>query len=1767
MSGKMQKELDKLQRLRDVAFNKFKRKATTLEEQITKEAKLETLSRCFIEMDSAYNKVEEAHELYLEKLIHAKDLDTDFEKEESFMNTVDSLKITVTSAYDNVAQKSNDAKDSIATKPKIKVKPIDPPKFDGDIREYPTFKTDYHRIMTATYGDNPFALKQCLSGEALETVRGVEDDFEEMVKRLDQRYGDPTKLADRIINEIKGIDKIPEGNNRKLIYAINTIEQCWLDMKRFNLEHELSTVSVISLIEKILPTEQKKEWVRIYHQLTDKSKTFPRLLKFLLDEKQILGYMDDDVRCNKNIKGAVNSVDIEKDHSIDRALKELREKQSSIESMLSQMIINKQQTHPHQQRWQEAACWLHNTNYHTIEQCQGFDYLSNIQKITAMKKNGVCFKCIKRGHLSKDCQQPPTCRQCNQHHHTKLHGVLNIQTETQGAVHTTGSIGGNVMLPVQRVHCKNQLLTAVYDSGSTISLITHDKAQQLGLENSPVKLTITRVGNISQTTNTKQYIVPLADSKGNIQLIQAFGMDEITHSIPYIDEGELSRIFDIQEKGLHRPHGNVEILLGLDSCNLFPKVVRTVDNLQLLENIFGYCVRGSILNYSANNRSYTAQVNHMAILSNSDDFLVQHTNSDKQDIDSFFDNNVNNEYQAKCKNCKNCTTCCKIENITIKEDKELQIIRKGLNYNAEKRVWHVNYAWIKDPNLLPNNFIVAKIKLMGTEKRIRKLGTIHTASYCEQMTDMFDRKVARKLTNQEIQSYQGPIHYISHHEILKPTSHSTPFRIVFNSSAPFNGHILNDYWAKGPDILNNIFGLHLRFREGLIAFVGDISKMFNTVHLSIFDQHVHRFLWRNMQTEREPDICVLTAVPFGDRPSGCIVMLAMKETASMMKDEYPLAYKIIDEDSYVDDILHSLDNVEDVMCAIKDVEYVLGQGGFKVKSWTISGTDNSSDKVHLLESENERVLGVEWNPKYDEFRFETKINFSAKNRGVRVLPNLTKDNVDVATPEILTKRLVLSQIATVYDPLGLISPFILKGKLLMRKLISYTDGKLRKLDWDDPIPQHLRNEWCEYFKELFQLENVRIPRCIKTSKTVTEPTLIMFCDASMQAYGACAYVRWKVSEDNFNCKLLASKTRVAPIKSQTIPKLELSSALLSARLRKSIINECKINFERVIHLTDSEIVFFQLIKDDIKLGTYVANRVIEIQEYTNTYDWLWIPTQHNIADILTRPISFNKEAEARWIKGPEFLYHSPKEWPTKTIEQLKKVKNDNQENINTVYLTTNCEVIGLDIIDATQFISYKKLLHITAMVLNIFKKKSFKGAINFSSHDVHVAEMRWVKHVQTELMGNWNVRFKRLGPFINDGILFVGSRIASWMKENWNQEAFILLPSHHIFTKLCIQSYHDQDHSGIEATLCKIQSRFWIPHARKLLKRIKRECLVCRKVEKKIVGQSMGPTNEKRLKPSPPFYNSALDLFGPFLIKDTVKGRTRKKVYGIIINCLVTRASYIDLVEGYDTDSLLTTLRRFISLRGFPKTIYSDYGSQMVLADKNLKDLIKDLDHHKLTSFGKNEGLNWSFTKSADAPWENGCSEALIRLIKRHIARIIGDNILTFGELQTALFEIGNLLNERPIGTKPGSNIDSGIYLCPNDLLLGRSGLPAPQGIFDISNNVKSRQEFLNKITENFWKKWIQNYFHTLIIRQKWHTAVRNLQKGDIVLVQDSNTVRGHWRLAQVSDVLPSSDDKVRDVLLRYKQQKDDKSYHGIQDTTIKRSAHRIVLLLPVEEQ
>ena len=468
------------------------------------------------------------------------------------------------------------------------------------------------------------------------------------------------------------------------------------------------------------------------------------------------------------------------------------------------------------------------------------------------------------------------------------------------------------------------------------------------------------------------------------------------------------------------------------------------------------------------------------------------------------------------------------------------------------------------------------------------------------------------------------------------------------------------------------------------------------------------------------------------------------------------------------------------------------------------------------------------------------------------------------------------------------------------------------------------------------------------------------------------------------------------------------------------------------------------------------------------------------------------------------------------------------------------------------------------------ERQTLKNAAKeLTSKDVETAEVFWIKEAQQNMKHDIkHGTYRRLCPRLrDDGIYVISGRAEKWLEIGYNKEDLILLPYKHRFARLYCEYIHAKGHHGVLTTASKIRARFWITKLLKMMQSVKLNCVTCKKLDKKLSGQVMGNLPKERLKPAPPWYSTSIDLYGPFTIRDAVKKRTTSKAYGVIFNCIGTRAVYLDLASDYSTESFLMVLRRFVSLRGYPSKIYSDNGAQLVAASQELKNVTKFWDWEKLKSFGVMEGFEWNFTP-ADAPWQNGTSESLIRSVKRSLKAAIGESILTFSELQTVLFEVANLINERPIGRHPRSPED-GSYLCPNDLLLGRSTARVPSGPFRESTNPRFRFEFIQNIVNSFWKRWTTNYFPDLIVRQKWHTAHRNLKTGDIVLIQDSNLVRGQWRLGIVSNTFPGCDGKVRKVEVQYKNPKQGEpvtKYQGRGYVTIERPVHRLVLLIPKDD-
>ena len=305
------------------------------------------------------------------------------------------------------------------------------------------------------------------------------------------------------------------------------------------------------------------------------------------------------------------------------------------------------------------------------------------------------------------------------------------------------------------------------------------------------------------------------------------------------------------------------------------------------------------------------------------------------------------------------------------------------------------------------------------------------------------------------------------------------------------GQCLNEFWAKGPCMLNDMNAILLRFREEIVGIAGDISKMFQGIGLSSREQDYHRFLWRKLNSNNPPDHYVLTTVTFGDKPSPAIATCALRKTADMQKDEFPDVYELINKNSFVDDLITPCPDEESTLKLMQDTEDVLKKGGFNIKEWLMSG----SHKDHAIEGEmvdckTEKILGMLWKPGPDYFAFKLNINFS-KQFNCPEERSLTIDNIREETPKMLSYRMVLSIIASIFDPLGLITPTILGAKVLMRK-INLQNESSEGGKWDAAINEQLREEVIQFFINLFQIELLTFQRCTKPPNVLGKPTLIVF---------------------------------------------------------------------------------------------------------------------------------------------------------------------------------------------------------------------------------------------------------------------------------------------------------------------------------------------------------------------------------------------------------------------------------------------------------------------------------------------------------------------------------------------------------------------------------------------------------------------------------------------------------------------------------------------------
>ena len=1080
--------------------------------------------------------------------------------------------------------------------------------------------------------------------------------------------------------------------------------------------------------------------------------------------------------------------------------------------------------------------------------------------------------------------------------------------------------------------------------------------------------------------------------------------------------------------------------------------------------------------------------------------------------------------------------------------------------------------------IMPENQEQALQRLRWCKKRMIK-DHKYKKEYSQFMAKLFNKGYARKVPPDRMHERAW---YLTHHGVRHPTKGK--LRVVFHCSQEKDGVSLNSKLMQGPDFMNSLLGVLLRFRKGSIPLTADIEAMYYQVHVPDGDCKFMRFYWwENGEMSKEPIECEMCVHSFGAISSKNCVIFALHQTAIEHMEEFgEEAAKALLEDFYMDDLLKSLDDVSSTTKLIQNVDRMCSAGGFNLTKFVCGNpevlesipSEKRADglKEYSLGEELpvESALGVKWNVNDDTFGF--RVCFKTDNG---------------------TRRGCLATISRVHDPLGIAAPFLLKGKKILQKMTSKSSS------WDDPLEPQLAQGWEEWKQDLMCLKDMSIRRSYREAgmKGVVSATLHCFSDASFIGYGIACYLRLRDVEGNVKVALVLGKSRVSPLKPTTVPRLELTAATVSVRVAALLIEELKIQGLDTYYWVDNKIVLGYILNQTRRYRIFVANRVQIIEEHMQETGeeigkkFKYVETKENPSDFASRGIS-PKDAEKVdiWINGPLFLRRPEEEWRREESD-VEIVPGDPE-----VKITATCNTIKVGpettpekILETLErrISSWNRMVRTVVWILRFIRNTRKKVRVEESTgkelndiytdldkvgtevQELEAAERKivWLmqeehlKEAKKEVKSRKEVRGKkdkgqlgRLSPFTDkEGILRVGGRLSN-AEEDVSFRHPAIIPKGAVCTQRLVEWHHSRvAHRGKHTTVSRIREEgWWIISAGKEVGSVVYKCVRCKWLRGKFIEQKMADLPISRTTIEPPFTYCGVDLFGPVTIKE---GRKEIKRYGVLFTCFSLRAVHIEVASSLETDSFIQALRRFVARRGAVREIRSDNGTNIVGAENELRRAMKEMDHEKIRSFLNEQGGDWiQWERNTPmASHMGGSWERQIRTVKDVLTSLAKSSPRKMDEetLKTFFAEAEAIVNSRPLTLENLQDPDSS-PLSPNQLLTMKSKLVSPPpGVFQ-KNDVYCRKRWrvAQHLANCFWTRWRTGYLQLLQSRQKWTKKRRNLQVDDVVLLKEDGTGRGHWPMARVVEAHQSKDGLVRSVTLRVK------------DSTLKRPVHKTVLLV-----
>ena len=768
-------------------------------------------------------------------------------------------------------------------------------------------------------------------------------------------------------------------------------------------------------------------------------------------------------------------------------------------------------------------------------------------------------------------------------------------------------------------------------------------------------------------------------------------------------------------------------------------------------------------------------------------------------------------------------------------------------------------------------------------------------------------------------------------------------------------------------------------------------------------------------------------------------------------------------------------------------------------------------------------------------------------------------------------REISSHTSRMFDPLGLMTPLLLEGKLILQSLWRL------KLGWDEQVPEDVCSQYNRWLKRAGGSHLSHIARRVKPPFRSQEERLVIFTDASSSAQAAVAYL-FCSNESQSAGRIWAAKQKLSSVnRSESISRLELEGAVIGITLARQICRSMQWDLNSVLYFTDSTTVLWWL-RTCKELDVFVGNRVCKILDHSSRHQWFHVCTKDNPADIPTRGLSGRLLAESSlWWTGPVFFRRPREQWPKQpeVVETRSAWEGYRKEEKRRVegWLCASQQHKDVDQEqDAFWLQALGRFGDLRLGLRACRRALEFLGKFSRCGWEVYkdterAIQIRVFRGSQAGGLREFiealetgkpvSKKFKAYDPFLDrHGVVRLGGRLRHVTRLPFETRCPVILAGDHEYALQLLRHIHvhELNHCGGKKTLmAETRWKVWITGLSKMAKRVIKECTRCTKsCNTKALTQKIAPMHYTRIpiKDGHAFSEIGLDMAGPFIVKH---GRTRAvgKRFILLFSCCWTRALSLEMVEDASTDSCVMAFLRHSNTYGFPKYVNSDRGTNLVGADRHFKEQWATVEKELAAKSIDWPTLHWNFNPPY-SPRFSGHVEIMVKITKTSLRRILGQPKYLFRdeELRTLIKIVQGYANMRPL-SEPSTDPLDAPPLVPADFLL--TGNRFLGGIPEVELDkypLRTRKEMMGKVTKELWKELTSEYLLELQKSGNWKSK-RALKPGEVVLMLDKTWPSGRYRLGRIESTIEGPDGVARAFRVR----------HG--DEVVKRSLMTLAPLHP----